>query len=86
MPWIPDAHILFGMEYLYILFRIEYLYILFGMGYAYIHQDLDSISAYLNHTTGVYVHTLTYGDIQNNESMCSYYFLRIKYMYMMIGE
>ena len=29
------------------------------MGYAYIHQDLDSISAYLNHTTGVYMHTLT---------------------------
>ena len=49
-----------------------------------IHQDLDSISAYLNHTTGVYVHTLTYGDIQNNESMCSYYFFRIKYMHMMI--
>ena len=74
------------MEYLYILFRIEYLYILFGMGYAYIHQDLDSISAYLNHTTGVYVHTLTYGDIQNNESMCSCYFLRIKYMYIaMVG-
>jgi len=33
---------------------------------AYIDQDLDSISAYLNHTTGVYVHTLSYGDIQNN--------------------
>jgi len=31
------------------------------MEYAYIHQDLDSISAYLNYTIEVYVHTFTYG-------------------------
>jgi hypothetical protein len=59
-------YIRFRIEYLYILFRMEYLYILFGMEYAYIRQDLDSISAYLNHTIGVYVHTSLMGDIQNN--------------------
>jgi hypothetical protein len=35
---------------------------------------LDSMSAYLNHMTGVCVHTFTYGDIRKNESMYSYYF------------
>ena len=44
------------MKYLYILIRITYLYILFGMEYADIRH---SISAYLDHTIGVYVHTFT---------------------------
>jgi len=66
---------LIDVKYLYIFIRIEYLYILFGLEYADIRH---SISAYLDHTIGVYVHTFTYGGIQNNEYVFIL-FLRIKY-------
>jgi len=35
--------------------------------YTYIYLDLASMYTYLNNTTGVYVHTFTYGDIQTTK-------------------
>jgi len=78
------------MKYLYILIRIEYSYILFRMEYPDIRH---SISSYLDHTIGIYVHTFTYGGIQTT-SMYSYYFenkiyvhifLRREYVYILFS-
>ena len=55
------------------------------MEYAYIRQDLDSISAYLNHTIRsicAYIHVWRY---TKQREYVFRLFLTIKYMYMMIG-